>query len=488
MPLPDDGPRAAREPVRRRRHVRPLRPRAGRSPRCWRAIPARSARCSTARCRRCRREPVGAAATTRRLPSQAEHERRVERCKEHIRAGDAFQIVLSQRAERRDRRLARSRSTARCAGSTRRRTSSCSSSTASRARRLVARDAREGRRHAGEPEPDRRHRPARATATPSGCSPREKDRAEHVMLVDLGRNDLSRVCVPGTVKVERFLEPERFSHVTHLVSEVAGELAPGVSPFDLLRATFPAGTVSGAPKVRAMQIISELEGYRRGPYAGVVVYTLPGRRRSTRASRSARSSCATDARCCRPAAASSPTATRAPSTRSACTSSPRSRPRSTWRRQAAERHADPAHRQLRLVHLQPRAPVRRARRRGDRAPERRDHGRRGGGARAVAPRHLPRPGPARGRGRDARDPRAALRARADPRRLPRAPGDRPGLRRRGRQRARARARQGDDRRARRPRHLRRPARRLPRRPLPLARGDVGARRASRSRRPRPTAR
>jgi len=104
----------------------------------------------------------------------------------------------------------------------------------------------------------------------------EKDRAEHVMLVDLGRNDLSRVCVPGTVKVERFLEAERFSHVTHLVSEVAGELQPGVTPFDVLRATFPAGTVSGAPKVRAMQIISELEGYRRGFYAGVVGYHLPG--------------------------------------------------------------------------------------------------------------------------------------------------------------------------------------------------------------------
>jgi anthranilate synthase component 1 len=104
----------------------------------------------------------------------------------------------------------------------------------------------------------------------------EKDRAEHVMLVDLARNDLSRVCVPGSVHVERFLQAERFSHVTHLVSEVAGDLQPGVSHFDLLRAAFPAGTVSGAPKVRAMQIISELEGYRRGPYAGAVGYALPG--------------------------------------------------------------------------------------------------------------------------------------------------------------------------------------------------------------------
>jgi anthranilate synthase component 1 len=96
------------------------------------------------------------------------------------------------------------------------------------------------------------------------------------MLVDLGRNDLSRVCLPGTVRVERFLEPQRFSHVTHLVSEVAGELREGITPFDLLRACFPAGTVSGAPKVRAMQIISELEGYRRGPYAGAVGYSMPG--------------------------------------------------------------------------------------------------------------------------------------------------------------------------------------------------------------------
>jgi anthranilate synthase component 1 len=104
----------------------------------------------------------------------------------------------------------------------------------------------------------------------------DKDRAEHVMLVDLGRNDLSRACKPGTVEVARFLEPERFSHVTHLVSEVIGELRDGVTPFELLRSCFPAGTVSGAPKVRAMQIVSELEGYRRGPYAGAVGYVLPG--------------------------------------------------------------------------------------------------------------------------------------------------------------------------------------------------------------------
>src|SRR5438034_2293286 len=96
------------------------------------------------------------------------------------------------------------------------------------------------------------------------------------MLVDPGGNDLSRVCRPGSVRVAGYLEPERFSHVTHLVSEVVGELQDGVTPFALLRATFPAGTVSGAPKVRAMQIISELERYGRGTYAGVVGYALPG--------------------------------------------------------------------------------------------------------------------------------------------------------------------------------------------------------------------
>jgi anthranilate synthase component 1 len=98
------------------------------------------------------------------------------------------------------------------------------------------------------------------------------------MLVDLGRNDLSRVCVPGSVHVEKFMEPERYSHVTHLVSEVVGELRDDVTPFELLRACFPAGTVSGAPKVRAMQIISELESYARGVYAGAVGYILPQER------------------------------------------------------------------------------------------------------------------------------------------------------------------------------------------------------------------
>jgi anthranilate synthase component 1 len=214
------------------------------------------------------------AGPTHRFPSRATFEERVRLAKKHIRAGDAFQIVLSQRAERRTpvsalelyRALRRINPSPylflleldglALVGSS--------------PETLVKSD---GRRASLNPI-------AGTTQPGEGDAERllgsEKDRAEHVMLVDLGRNDLSRVCVPGSVVVERFLEPERFSHVTHLVSEVAGELCDGVTPFDLLRACFPAGTVSGAPKVRAMQIISELEGYRRGPYAGAVGYSLPG--------------------------------------------------------------------------------------------------------------------------------------------------------------------------------------------------------------------
>jgi anthranilate synthase component I len=216
----------------------------------------------------------GSAAATRRFPAQAEYERGVEVCKGYIRAGDAFQIVLSQRAERRTdvSALALYRSLRQVnpspylflleldglalVGSSPETLVKCEGSRASL--NPIA-----GSTSPGEGDAER-------------LLASEKDRAEHVMLVDLGRNDLSRVCVPGTVRVERFLEAERFSHITHLVSEVAGELADGVTPFDLLRACFPAGTVSGAPKVRAMQIVSELERHRRGPYAGSVLYSLPG--------------------------------------------------------------------------------------------------------------------------------------------------------------------------------------------------------------------
>jgi anthranilate synthase component 1 len=216
-----------------------------------------------------------AAGPLRRLPSRHEYERTVRTAKEHIRAGDAFQIVLSQRAER-----PTSAGAIQLYRSLRR---------VNPSPYLFLLELDDGLALVGSsPETLVKAEGRRASLNPiAGTTTRgegdaerllgsEKEKAEHVMLVDLGRNDLSRVCVPGSVQVARFMEAERFSHVTHLVSEVAGELREDVSHFDLLRACFPAGTVSGAPKVRAMQIISELEGYRRGPYAGALGYALPG--------------------------------------------------------------------------------------------------------------------------------------------------------------------------------------------------------------------
>ena len=217
---------------------------------------------------------VSSAGTLRRYPERPDYEAGVRRIKDYIRAGDAFQVVLSQRAERPTgasplrlyRALRRVNPSpylfllelgeVALVGSSPETLVKCEGGVASL-------NAIAGTTHPGEGDAER-------------LLASEKDRAEHVMLVDLGRNDLSRVCRPATVRVARFLEPERFSHVTHLVSEVTGELRDGVTPFDLLRACFPAGTVSGAPKVRAMQIVAELEGYRRGPYAGAVGYVLPG--------------------------------------------------------------------------------------------------------------------------------------------------------------------------------------------------------------------
>jgi anthranilate synthase component I len=211
---------------------------------------------------------------TRRVPGRTTYEQGVRRIQDYVRAGDAFQVVLSQRAER---------------------PTSASAVALYRALRRINPSPYLFLLELGEislvgssPETLVKLEGTRASLNPiagttvpgDGDEARllasEKDRAEHVMLVDLGRNDLSRVCVPGTVRVETFLKAERYSHVTHLVSEVAGDLEPGRTGFDLLRACFPAGTVTGAPKVRAMQIVSELEGYRRGPYAGAVGYALPG--------------------------------------------------------------------------------------------------------------------------------------------------------------------------------------------------------------------
>jgi anthranilate synthase component 1 len=104
----------------------------------------------------------------------------------------------------------------------------------------------------------------------------EKERAEHVMLVDLGRNDIGRVAVPGTVRVTRLMAREAYSHVMHMVSDVSGRLMPGLDALDALRACFPAGTLTGAPKIRAMEIIEELEPESRGAYGGVVGYLAHG--------------------------------------------------------------------------------------------------------------------------------------------------------------------------------------------------------------------
>jgi anthranilate synthase component I len=114
--------------------------------------------------------------------------------------------------------------------------------------------------------------PAADAAMEAELQASEKDRAEHIMLVDLGRNDVGRVAEPGTVHVDGLMFIERYSHVMHLVSHVNGDLRADLTPLDALRATFPAGTVSGAPKIRAMQIINELESEGRGPYAGAIGY------------------------------------------------------------------------------------------------------------------------------------------------------------------------------------------------------------------------
>jgi anthranilate synthase component I len=219
---------------------------------------------------------AGSSGPVRRFPDRVEHLRRVERAKEHIREGDVFQVVIAQRAERP--------------------TSASPAELYSALRRvnpspyLFLLELDDVALVGSSPESVVKCEGSRATLNPIAgtIAPGEgdaeallssaKDRAEHLMLVDLGRNDLSRVCVPGSVHVERLMEPERYSHVTHLVSEVAGELRDECSPFALLRACFPAGTVSGAPKVRAMQIIGELEGYRRGIYAGAVGYVFPATR------------------------------------------------------------------------------------------------------------------------------------------------------------------------------------------------------------------
>ena len=208
------------------------------------------------------------------MPREA-FEAMVARIVEYVHAGDAFQVVPSQRwsAPTPGRavldlpRAARGQPVAlhvlpRLRGLP--------------DRRRLARAARDGLR-------PQRHRRARSPArAPRGADADadiaiaadlladEKERAEHVMLVDLGRNDLGRVCEYGTVEVETFMAVETYSHVIHIVSSVRGELRPEVAAIDALRSVLPGGTLSGAPKVRAMQIIDELEPVKRGAYGGAV--------------------------------------------------------------------------------------------------------------------------------------------------------------------------------------------------------------------------
>jgi anthranilate synthase component 1 len=197
----------------------------------------------------------------------------VERVKEYIRAGDAYQVVPSQRW-----------------------TADCPVDAFSIYRGLRAINPSpymyfldfedfeiagaspeslvkvEGRRVELKPIAGTRPRTGSDTELSADLLSDEKERAEHVMLVDLGRNDLGRVCEYGSVQVDELMAVELYSHVIHIVSSVSGTMRPEVTPMDAMRATLPAGTLSGAPKIRAMQIIDELEPVKRGPYGGAVGY------------------------------------------------------------------------------------------------------------------------------------------------------------------------------------------------------------------------
>jgi len=219
-----------------------------------------------------RRRPT----SVRHAISREEFERMVGKAKEYIRAGDIIQVVLSQRFER---------------------SVSCDPLDVYRVLRSLNPSPymfllRFGSLALVGASPEMlvrcedgrlETRPIAGTR-PRGRTPQEdeqltrqlresvKERAEHLMLVDLGRNDLGRVAVTGSVQTPELMVVEKYSHVLHLVSGVTARLRPGKTAADVLRATFPAGTVTGAPKVRAMEIIAELECCDRGPYAGAVGY------------------------------------------------------------------------------------------------------------------------------------------------------------------------------------------------------------------------
>ena len=211
-----------------------------------------------------------------RRSTSAEYQDAVERAKEEIRAGEAFQVVVSQRFERPT--VASALNIYRVLRATNPSPymyllrlddmdvigSSPEALVTVHAGRAVMHPIAGTMPRSDEPEEDQRLSDLLLSDP--------KERAEHLMLVDLGRNDLGRVCAPGSVEVVDFMHVERYSHVMHLVSTVVGTLADGKTAFDALTATFPAGTLSGAPKPRAMEIIESLEPARRGLYGGAVGY------------------------------------------------------------------------------------------------------------------------------------------------------------------------------------------------------------------------
>jgi anthranilate synthase component 1 len=208
--------------------------------------------------------------------SAEEYRAAIGAAKEYIRAGDIFQVVLSQRFDLSSMPIP-STSTGPCDCSTRART--CTSCASPRSPWSARRPSRwcacatgivisrpiAGSRPRGENEQHDRLLEGELAEDP-------KELAEHIMLVDLARNDVGRVVRFGTEKVDELMTIERYSHIMHITSQVSGELAEGKGPIDVLRATLPAGTLSGAPKVRAMEIIDELEPTKRGVYGGVVGY------------------------------------------------------------------------------------------------------------------------------------------------------------------------------------------------------------------------
>jgi anthranilate synthase component 1 len=209
--------------------------------------------------------------------AQADYEAGVRAAKEYIAAGDAFQIVMSQRFTRQT--SAPPLAIYRALRATNPSPYMFFLSFSDDLKVIGASPEMMVRLEDGvaEMHPIAGTRPRGATpeeddALADELLADEKERAEHVMLVDLGRNDLGRVCKYGTVHVPDMMFVERYSHVMHIVSRVEGDLRDDMDAFDLLRATFPAGTLSGAPKVRAMEIIEELEGQRRATYGGAVGY------------------------------------------------------------------------------------------------------------------------------------------------------------------------------------------------------------------------